>query len=258
MFFYTISKRFGMQKKTPLQKLSATVSPLPDGDALSRVVAIAPAPVLPGENEFQYVKMAERIVEEAQPADAIEEILVRDVVDLTWEVFRARRFKAGVLRASIGSGVRMVLDAIGYGSFGYNRELGERWAAGNKSARREVNAALRNAGLTIDEITAKTAEEKIDTLERLDRMLASAEARRNNAIREIDRHREALGGAAKSAIDEIEDAEFREVESGDQGERKSCPPPGDATLISPTQRRAPVRGARSARLGRRRTPCATA
>jgi hypothetical protein len=224
MFSYTIWDRFGVQKKTTLQKLSATVSPPPDGDALSRIVAIAAAPVLPGEDEFQYAKMAERIVQEAQPADAIEEFLIRDVVDLTWEVFRARRLKAGVLRASVSSGVRMVLDSIGHGSsdaFGYNRELGERWAAGNKSARREVDAALKKAGLTIDEITAKTAEEKIDTLERLDRMLASAEARRNNTLREIDRHREALGGAARGAIDEIEDAEFREVESGDQNERIS-------------------------------------
>ena len=104
-----------------------------------------------------------------------------------------------------------MLDAIGHGpsdAFGYNRELGERWAAGNKSARREVDGALRKAGLTIDEIAAKTAEEKIDTLERLDRMLASAELRRNNALREIDRHREALGGAVRGAIEEIEDAEF--------------------------------------------------
>ncbi len=213
-----------MQKKASLEKLSAAVSPPPDGDALNRIVAIAPTPLLPGENEFQYAKMAERIVQETQPADTIEEILVRDVIDLTWEVFRARRLKAGVLRASISSGVRTVLDAIGHGPshvFGYNRELGERWAGGNKSARKEVDTALRKAGLTIDEITAKTAEEKIDTLERLDRMLASAEARRNNALREIDRHRETLGGAVRGAIDEIEDAEFREVEGGDQKERRS-------------------------------------
>jgi hypothetical protein len=95
-----------MQKKAPVQKLSATVSPTRDGDALSRIVAIAPAPVLPGENEFQYAKMAERIVQEAQPADAIEEFLVRDVIDLTWEVLRARRLKVGSygLRSAAGFG----------------------------------------------------------------------------------------------------------------------------------------------------------
>jgi hypothetical protein len=216
-----------MQKKVTFQELSSTISPLSDGGVLKRFVAIAPAPVLPGENRSLYTEMAERIVKETQPKDSIEEFLVRDVVDLTWEVLRMRRLKVGILRASMANGVRNVLDEIGHarhaplGAIGYNRKLGERWASGDKSARKEVDAALTKAELTIDEVTAKTAEEKIDTLERLDRMLASAEARRNNALHEIERHREALGTAAKDVIDEIEDAEFREVESGDQSGRKS-------------------------------------
>ena len=45
-------------------------------------------------------------------------------------------------------------------------------------------------------------------------MLASLEARRNNALREIDRHRDALGGGVRRSIEEIEDAEFRDVETG--------------------------------------------
>jgi hypothetical protein len=77
-----------------------------------------------------------------------------------------------------------------------------------------VEAALNTAGLTIDEGAAKTVESKLDSFERLDRMLSSAEARRNNALREIDRHRAALGGAARQSVEEIEDAEFRDVETG--------------------------------------------
>ena len=88
------------------------------------------------------------------------------------------------------------------------------WAAGDKEARKEVEAALAKAGLTIDEVTAKTLEKKLNSFERLDRMLASAEARRNNALREIDRHRDALGGGVRRSIEEIEDAEFRDVETG--------------------------------------------
>ena len=75
--------------------------------------------------------------------------------------------------------------------------------------------ALNEAGLTIDEATAKTLESKIDIFERIDRMLASAEARRNNALREIDRHRDAAGAAVRRAIDEVEDVEFRDIETGE-------------------------------------------
>ncbi len=45
-------------------------------------------------------------------------------------------------------------------------------------------------------------------------MLASAEARRNNALGEFDRHREVLGAAARLALEAPQDVEFQEVGSG--------------------------------------------
>ena len=72
---------------------------------------------------------------------------------------------------------------------------------------------LDKARLSIDDVTARTLEYKLDSLERLDRMLASAEARRNNALHEIDCHRSALGAAVRQAV-EVEDVEFRDVETG--------------------------------------------
>ena len=53
---------------------------------LDRVISIAPASLLPGEAEADYLCVAERMVAVAQPRDAIEEFLTRDVVDLTWEI----------------------------------------------------------------------------------------------------------------------------------------------------------------------------
>ena len=185
--------------------------------SLNRVAGIAAAPLLPGEQEPDYANLVARIVAVAQPSDAIEDLLTRDVIDLTWEIFRLRRVKAGILKASINTGVERVLDDLGYGpeiSFDYTEKLAKKWAAGDKNARKEVQAALDKAGLTTDDVTAKTLESKLDSFERLDRMLASAEARRNNALREIDRHREALGGAVRHAIDEVQEAEFRDVETG--------------------------------------------
>jgi len=186
-------------------------------DVLDRVIAITPAPLLPGEAEADYVGVAARIVAVAQPTDAIEEFLTRDVIDLTWEILRLRRLKAGLLRASVGSGVSKVMASLGYvcAGFGSTRELGESWAAGDKSAKKDVAIALEKAQLSIEDVMAKALESKIDSFERFDRMLASAEARRNNALREIDRHREALGAAMRQAVDVVQDAEFRDVETGE-------------------------------------------
>ena len=199
-------------KPTDLAPTAEHLSPV--GAAIDRVVAIAPAPLLPGEKQADYAEVAVRIVRAAQPKDAIEEFLVRDVVDLTWEILRLRHVKAGILRASIWVGVQNVLSGVGRG-YPETKNLGERWAAGNEAARTKVDVILKKAGLTIDEATAKTLENKLDSFERLDRMLASAEARRNNALREIDRHRDALGGGVRRSIEEIEDAEFRDVETGE-------------------------------------------
>jgi hypothetical protein len=185
-------------------------------DVMDRVVAIAPAPLLPGENQADYTDVAVRVVKAAKPRDAIEEFLVRDVIDLTWEILRLRLVKSGILKASMNTGVAEILNGLGHGRKSgpfYAQELGEKWAAGDRAARKEVEAALAKAGLTIGEATAKTLEEKLDSFERLDRLLASAEARRNNALREIDRHRDALGSSVRRSIEEIEDAEFRDVET---------------------------------------------
>jgi hypothetical protein len=174
--------------------------------------------LLPGEKEADYASLSKRIVGAAMPHDTIEELLIRDVIDLSWEILRLRRAKGGILKTSMNIGLERVLDAVDYGrgkSYKYSEELSKMWMAGNKSARKEVEAALHKAQLSVDDVTAKTLESKPDSFERLDRMLASAEARRNNALREIDRHRSAFGAAVRQAINEAEDVEFRDVETGE-------------------------------------------
>ena len=62
---------------------SKSVAKSPAPDLLDRVIGIAPSPLLPGEAQADYVGVAARIIAVAQPRDAIEEFLPRDVIDLT-------------------------------------------------------------------------------------------------------------------------------------------------------------------------------
>jgi hypothetical protein len=67
-------------------------------------------------------------------------------------------------------------------------------------------------------------------------MLASAEARRNNVLREIDRRRTTLGAALRQMVGEVEEAQFEEVNhNGGKG----------VELTSELQRRANRTNARS-------------
>ncbi len=96
-----------------------------------------------------------------------------------------------------------------------SEKFAHKWASGNASTRKQFAEMLEKAGLTMDDVMAEALAEVIDAVERFDRMLASAEARRNNALREIERHREARGAMTRLALNEVQDAEFQEVETGE-------------------------------------------
>jgi hypothetical protein len=116
------------------------------------------------------------------------------------------------LRAATSSTIYRVMRRLGYADE-YAGELAADWAARKKAAQKKVAAELQKAQLTMEDVMAETLEDKIDSFERFDRLLASLEARRNNALREIERHRAALGAAVGQAIDEVQDAEFRDVDT---------------------------------------------
>ena len=85
--------------------------------------------------------------------------------------------------------------------------------------RREPNAVtlvdelLTNAGISIDALTIDGLCENFDHIERIDRLITIAESRRNASLHEIDRHRATLGGALRRSMQEVEDAEFKVIET---------------------------------------------
>ena len=119
--------------------------------------------------------------------------------------------KAGLLDANRGKGVKEILFSFGSTDREHNRDLAARWHLGDKDARDPVAEVLADAGLSVEAIMGQTLSLSIDSIERIDRMIASAEARRGNALREIDRHRATLGVAVR-AVAETEDGEFKEVD----------------------------------------------
>jgi hypothetical protein len=89
--------------------------------------------------------------------------------------------------------------------------LAEEWAARKSDVVEEVNKILTSAGLTTDSILAQTFSLKMDDIERIEHVMALAEARRNATLREIDRHRQTLGQKLRRAA-ELEDGQFRVIE----------------------------------------------
>jgi hypothetical protein len=172
-----------------------------------------PAPLIPGEDPEAYKALQTRVAAAVAPKDVLEEIWVRDVVDLVWETLRLRRLKAAFLSSAAHEGLAIILRPLKTDvTPRIGGSLSERWARGEPEAKKTVNGQLASAGLSMDDVTAQTLALKLEAIERIDRMLASAEGRRDAALRELTRHRETLAVAVRRATEKIDDAEFEEID----------------------------------------------
>jgi len=177
--------------------------------------------VLPGESREDYERLLAQLTADLSPRDLVEEFWVRDVVDLVWESGRLRRLKVALLESSSKEGKSRILGPLssklgpGFDGVFAADGLAESWYLRNPQALRAVNALLQEVGLTLEAVMAQTLSAKLDDIERIDRMISLLEARRSAAIRELDRHREALARRADRAAQAIEDAAFTEVPAND-------------------------------------------
>ena len=179
----------------------------------SAAETLGPPPLIPGEERAGYETMLARVTEAVRPDGIVEEAWVRDVVDLIWDAVRWRRLKAALMTASADSGLICVLNTIA--TEPRPRGLPQHWAARKLEAVAAVDAELEAAGLGMDHVMAQTLRMHIDEVERIDRMAASAEARRAATLREIAQYRAELAASLRRAANEaIEEAEFAVVEAG--------------------------------------------
>jgi hypothetical protein len=174
-------------------------------------------PLIDGEDAAAYDALLARIAAAVKPADVIEEMWVRDVVDLAWETLRLRRLKAMLITAAAPEGMAAALTpSIGAGAA---RELAEAWAVGGRRAARRAEKLLAAAGLDRDAVTAHTLALRIDDVERIDRMIMLTEGRRAAALREIERRRAALAQGLRQALA----AEDSEADAAGGGPRRGTP-----------------------------------
>ena len=76
-----------------------------------------------------------------------------------------------------------------------------------------VHELLAEAGASIDAFMADALAEKLEYIERIDRLATIAQGRRNDALDEIERRRAILGVLLRQTVREIEDAEFKAVDT---------------------------------------------
>src|SRR5262245_55633055 len=141
-----------------------------DDRSAARLNLFGPPPLIEGEDTAAYDDLLVQISAAVKPADILEDIWVRDVVDFTWEIFSLRRLKANLMTATRYKGVEAVLrPIIGYSDA--TDTLATKWAQRNPSAIERVTKILDSAGLTMDAVIAQTLSENLDFVERIERMI---------------------------------------------------------------------------------------
>lgn len=170
---------------------------------------LGPAPLLEGEGQDGYTGLMEEVRRQVTPKDSIEQIYVRDIVDLTWELMRYRRIKVALLHKGQVRAVHQLASS-------------NNWPGLDADAKWSVNAAIKTSfadgikalakfGVTLQDINAHAFSIERETLLLLDQNMMHLEGRRTFALREIERRRAALGRQLSSVIKEVE-GEFKEVQ----------------------------------------------
>jgi len=184
-------------------------------EAAESQVLFGPPALLPGESLAEYWRLYSQFQADLAPADVIEKIWLRDLVDLQWEVRRWRRLSNEFLSSSRYDALDKILSSF----FSYDSapvSLKCDWMRRDPTAIAEVSRLLDLLGLTEDSILAQTLAVKLDVIDRIDRMTFQAERRRDLAIQQIERRREDLAARARAAVkraseEGIEDVEFKEL-----------------------------------------------
>jgi len=169
---------------------------------------LGPAPLIQGDDAAAYDTLLAHASGTVKPADIFEEIWVRDIVDQTWESLRLRRHKAGLMNATADEGLRRVLWRFNIQG---TSAITVAWSERDPETVQKVNELLASSGLTMDSVNAQTLRLIIDPIERIDRMIASNETRRNATLHEIERHRAGFGQKLRRAVEDVEDAEFEVI-----------------------------------------------
>jgi hypothetical protein len=160
-------------------------------------------PLLTTEDPNLYWEMLDRFAEFVEPRNIIEWLWLKDIADLSWEINRLRRYRA------------MIIE----------NEREERNAEIEYAREHADDPAVYPSRMSAEEIEERENAPRLDTeadsanllcallgrYEELDKLLISAELRRDRILRELDLRRERIAPLLRSASDQMIEDHSQEI-----------------------------------------------
>jgi hypothetical protein len=168
------------------------------------------ANVLRTESKEDFSELLADFTQDIGPTNSIERTYVQDLVCYTWDIMRYRRIKTGLLNNALMKALTLILYRIQLPPS--TQMLPERHnaAAGLayewlslEEAKRSVATLLEEAGLDDSAIEAEAYIIAADELENADRMLNSAQAGRDKALRAIAKYRKSFADLLERNSDRV-------------------------------------------------------
>ena len=161
------------------------------------------APILKTEDEEIYWNCMERVVKCVVPQDIIEWLWIKDVVDLSWEILRLRRLKIDLVEIDRENQNARIEEHAGEPHFDD--------FSGTSTPRtpEEIEDRKNERFVDTEDYSAELLFEHIEEYERIEKLLTSAELRRDRILREIELRRDHMGRGPRAASDEIVDAQVQ-------------------------------------------------
>jgi len=161
------------------------------------------APTLKTEDDEIYWNCMERFVKCVEPQDVIEWLWIKDVVDLSWEILRLRRLKIDLVEID-----RENQNArIEWGREHADEPYFDLGGRPTPRTPEEIEARKNKPLLDTEADSAELLFRHIVKYERIEKLLTSAELRRDRILREIELRRDHMGRRLRAASDEILDAQ---------------------------------------------------
>jgi hypothetical protein len=157
------------------------------------------APLLSTEDPGLYWEMLDRFAASVEPTNVIEWLWVKDVADLSWEIARLRRYRALLIESRRKSQNARVE---------YEREHAEDPDVylSHELSPEEIEARRSAPRLDTEGDSANLFCELLFRYEPIDKLLISAELRRDRILRELDFRRERIASLLRKTSDQLIDA----------------------------------------------------
>jgi hypothetical protein len=184
---------------------------------------LGPSWIIEGEDPERYERVLTEVGAAAQPIDFIDWLLVKDIVDLTWEIQRIHFQRERLMRAERLSSLQTVIFSILYSENGSPYDVKNdptacrivaKWARGDIKGIKRVEELLAQAGLSMADVDLQSLSAASGELDRLDERDERLAGRRDEILRQIERRRSGWAKLVRRASEEIVEGEFHELPSG--------------------------------------------